>query len=158
MVIFTESEYLRHVVDCTRQAESEILVCCYEWAWYEGQRAGTAQDINRAICSASDRGVKVSALLHHDSAMSHLSRINKKTAARLRRWKVAVRLGSSRKAIHAKFWVFDGARAIICTHNISNRAVMSNAEIGVLLDDEENVNKVRDYFFSLWNGLPRPQE
>jgi len=158
ITLFTESAYLRHVVDCIKSAETEILVACYEWAWYDGQRTGTAQDINRALCSASAKGLKVSAMLHHDTRTSHLSRINRKTASRLRRHHIAVRLGSSRKPIHAKFWVFDGQKVIICTHNVSNRAVTTNAEIGLLVDDQDIAQKARDYFLKIWGGLPQSQE
>ena len=156
MGVFFEAEYLPLVVGCIREATTEILVCVYEWAWYEGQRTGTIQDVNRNVCQAAKRGVKVRALLNNEPSGRTLGKINRKSAGRLRRNGVDVRLGGTAKIIHAKLWVFDGQKAIICTHNISGRAVSSNAELGVLLEDPAEVGKVAAYFESLWARVPMP--
>lgn len=157
MTVFFEREYLPLAVGCIREATAEILVCVYEWAWYDGQRTGTIQDVNRNVCQAAKRGVKVRALLNNEPAGRTLGKINRKSAGRLRRNGVDVRLGGTAKIIHAKLWVFDGKKAIICTHNISGRAVTSNAELGVLLVDPEEVGKVAAYFESLWARVPMPK-
>lgn len=156
MTVFFEREYLPLVVGCIKEATEEILVCTYEWAWYDGQRTGTVQDVNRNVCQAARRGVKVRALLNNEPPGRTLGKINRKSAGRLRRNGVDVRLGGTAKIIHAKLWVFDGRKAIVCTHNVSSRAVSSNAELGVLLEDVEEVGKVRDYFERLWARVPVP--
>ena len=152
-MVFLESQYLGIVCEEIKKAQVRILVCCYEWCWYQGQRAGTAQDINRAVAAAPQRGVTVRAILHREALKSHLSRINGHTASKLQRYGVDVRLGNTMKIIHAKFWVFDFNSAIICTHNISNRAVKSNAEVGVLITNPEDVAALSTYFSHLWNIL-----
>ena len=152
-MIFTEHEYLGVVCEAIKKTQTRILVCVYEWSWYQGQRAGTAQDINRAVAAAPQRGVTVRAILHRESQKAHLSRINGHTASKLQRYGVDVRLGNTMKIIHAKFWVFDFNSAIVCTHNISNRAVKSNAEVGVLLTNPEDVSALHDYFLALWHSL-----
>ena len=157
MGVFFEREYLPLVVGCIQESVEEILVCVYEWGWYEGQRTGTIQDVNRNVCQAAKRGLKVRALLHNEAMSRSLGKINRKSAGRLRRNGVDVRLGGTAKVIHAKLWVFDGKKAIVCTHNISGRAVSSNAELGVLLEDGESVGKVRDYFERLWARVPMPK-
>ena len=152
-MIFTEHEYLGVVCEAIKKAQTRILVCVYEWSWYQGQRAGTAQDINRAVAAAPQRGVSVRAILHHEAMKAHLSRINRHTATKLERYGVDVRMGNTMKIIHAKFWVFDFNSAIVCTHNISNRAVKSNAEVGVLLTNPEDVAALHQYFEGLWGKL-----
>ena len=152
-MVFLESQYLGIVCEEIKKAQVRILVCCYEWCWYQGQRAGTAQDINRAVAAAPQRGVTVRAILHRESQKAHLSRINGHTASKLQRYGVDVRLGNTMKIIHAKFWVFDFNSAIVCTHNISNRAVKSNAEVGVLITNPEDVAALSTYFSHLWNIL-----
>lgn len=154
MAVFFEREYLPIVVGCIKEAVQEILVCTYEWGWYEGQRTGTVQDVNRNLCMAAKRGVEVRALLHNEPPGRSLGKINRKAAGRLRRNGVNVRLGGTAKVIHAKLWVFDCKKAIVCTHNVSGRAVTSNAELGVLLEDVGEVGKVRDYFEGLWGRVP----
>jgi phosphatidylserine/phosphatidylglycerophosphate/cardiolipin synthase-like enzyme len=152
--VFFEREYLALVVGCVQEAAESILACSYEWAWYEGQRTGTVQDVNRVVCQAAKRGVAVRVLLHNEPPGRPLGGINRKSAGRLERNGVQVRMGGTGRILHAKLWVFDGVKAIICTHNVSNRAVTSNAELGVLLEDDESVGKVKAYFERLWGGVP----
>jgi len=152
-MVFLENQYLGVVCEEIKKAQIRILVCAYEWCWYPGQRSGTAQDINRAVAATPQRGVTVRAILHREALKSHLSRINGHTATKLQRYGVDVRMGNTMKIIHAKFWVFDFTTAIICTHNISNRAVKSNAEVGVLLTNPEDVAALHDYFIKLWDRL-----
>jgi phosphatidylserine/phosphatidylglycerophosphate/cardiolipin synthase-like enzyme len=156
LAVFFEREYLPVVVGCIKEAVEEILVCTYEWGWYEGQRTGTVQDVNRCVCQAAKRGVVVKALLNNEPPGRTLGKINRKAAGRLRRNGVDVRLGGTAKIIHAKLWVFDRRKAVVCTHNVSSRAVSSNAELGVLLEDVGEVGKVAAYFERLWGGVPVP--
>ena len=109
-------EYLGAVVKLVRGCESELAVVCYEWAWYSGQRGGTVQDVNRAVCQAAVRGVKVRVLLHNEPARRHLGGINRKTRGRLERHGVEVRMGHTGRALHAKFWLADGERASLHIH------------------------------------------
>lgn len=94
-------------------------------------------------------------MLHYDNPKSHLAKVNGKSASRLRKHGADVYFGNTRKIIHAKFWIFDGHTAIICTHNMSSRAMASNAEIGVLITDPGEVTQIRDYFFRL-RKVPTP--
>ena len=154
--VFFEREYLALVVGCIQEARESIVACSYEWAWYEGQRTGTIQDVNRCLCQAAKRGLQVRVVLHNEPPRRPLGGINRKSAGRLERNGVQVRMGGTARIVHAKLWVFDDRKAIICTHNVSNRAVTSNAELGVLLEDGESVGKVAAYFESLWERVPVP--
>ena len=154
--VFFEGQYLPLLVGLIRSASECIDVCCYEWGWFGGQRQGTAQDINREICTASKRGVRVRVLLHNEPPGRVLGKINRKTAGMLRRYGVDVRLGGTAKTLHAKLWVFDGSKAVVGSHNMSRRALTINAEAGVLVDEPREVEKVRAYFERLWGGVPVP--
>lgn len=156
MSVFFERQFLTTVLPLIKEAKSEILICVYEWVWYDHQYSGTAQDINRAVCTAAKNGVRVRAMLHHDSPNSYLSRLNRKTASRLRKHGVEVKVGSTKKILHAKLWCFDKEKAIVCTHNVSNRSITSNAEAGVLLSDPDEVAKIHCYLENLWGGLRDP--
>ena len=148
--VFFGSEFLPLVVKEIQVAEEEILVVCYEWNWYEGQRTGTAQDVNRELAIASKRGVKVKALLHNESMRRALGKLNRNTARHLRRAGAEVKMGNTRMTVHAKVWVFDRERAVVGSHNISSRAVGRNLEAGVLFDDRIEVLKVVEWFEGVW--------
>jgi len=151
MPIFFDRQYLKTVVPLIKAAKDEILVAVYEWAWYDHQQAGTAQDVNRAVCSQGDRGITIKAILHHDYQTSHLSKLNRKSASRLRRHGAEIHFGSQKVIMHAKLWVFDATTAVICTHNISTRALTTNRELGVVFTDPAEVKQVHDYFYEIWN-------
>ena len=149
-VVFFEDQYLPIVVRCVIEAKKEILVAVYEWGWYEGQASGTIQDLNRTLCTVVIKGMKCRAILHNEGPGRTLGRMNRRAAAHLRRAGVDVRMGRTNKPVHAKLWVFDRERAIVCTHNISRRAVTCNAELGVLLEGDGEAARVADYFEGLW--------
>lgn len=152
--VFFDGDYLPVVVGLIREASQSIAACCYEWVWYSGQRSGTVQDVNRELCSAAKRGVVVRVLLHREAPGRPLSRLNHLTAHNFARYGVDVRFAGTARIHHAKFWLFDGARAVICTHNVSQRAVQMNAELGVVVSEPGEVAKVAAYFEGLWNAVP----
>lgn len=152
--VFFDADYLPVVVGLIRQATRSIVACCYEWVWYSGQRSGTIQDVNRELCSAARRGVPVRVLLHREAPGRPLSRHNRLTGHNLARYGVDVRFAGTARIHHAKFWVFDGATVVISTHNVSQRAVRSNAELGVVVGEPGEVARVAAYFEGLWNAVP----
>lgn len=152
MKVFFDRQYLPTIIPLIQKSKSEILIAVYEWAWYDHHRSGTAQDLNRTVCRQADNGTKIQAILHHDYRTSHLSKLNRKSASRLRRHGVEIHFGSQKSIMHAKLWVFDNTTAIICTHNISTRALTTNRELGVVLDDPNIVSLIRDYFIGIWTN------
>jgi len=156
VTLLIERDYLAAVVTAVRAATTKICVACYEWGWYEGQRTGTVQDINRSLCQAAQRGVTVYALLHREAPRRPLYNINNKTIRNLRRHGIDARFALSSKVLHAKFWVFDQTTIIVGSHNISSRATTSNAEIALLIHDPHLASQLHGYFLSLYSPAPTP--
>lgn len=150
MKVIFGAEFLPLVVEEIRGVKEEILVVMYEWNWYEGQRTGTVQDVNRELAIACKRGVKVRALLHNEAMGRTLGKINRKTAGHLRRAGVEVKMGNTGVSVHAKVWVFDRVRAIVGSHNISSRSVGRNLEASVRLDDLSAVEGIIEWFEGVW--------
>jgi phosphatidylserine/phosphatidylglycerophosphate/cardiolipin synthase-like enzyme len=148
--VFFSSEFLGVGVKEIKGTKESIEVVMYEWNWYEGQRTGTIQDVNRELAIAGKRGVKVRVLLHNEAMGRTLGKINRKTAGHLRRAGVEVKMGNTGLTVHGKVWVFDKERAIVGSHNISSRSVGKNLEVGVLFDDEVEVKKVSEWFEEVW--------
>ena len=157
-VVYIGKEFLKLAVQNVRDAKSYILVMMYEWAWYEGQRSGTIQDLNRELCIASKRGVKVRVILHNESKGRHLGKINRKTAGRLQRNGCQVLLQPMQRALHAKVWIFDGKVAMVGSHNISERAVNRNIEVGCEIRDTVNIAKLLDLFEEIWERGITPHQ
>lgn len=143
-------DYLPAVVKEVREAEKSIWVAMFEWSWYPGQRTGTVQDLNRELAIRGRGGLDVRVLLHNESIGRHLHKINRKTAAHLTQNKVQVKWCNTGKPLHAKVWLFDQARVIIGSHNISQRATRTNMECSVLLRDDVECVKVVQWFEGMW--------
>jgi len=150
VMLFIEREYLPVVLKHIREAAVSIEACCYEWSWYAGQRMGSVQGVNRELGYAVKRGVKVRCLMHNEPPRGHLGKINRRTAHELKVLGCEVKMGGTEKILHAKFWIFDREKAIVCTHNISNRAANSNAEVGVVVEDPGDILKLANYYDKLW--------
>jgi len=133
-----------------QQAEVSIWVAMFEWSWYPGQRTGTAQDINRELCIKARGRTDVRVILHNESIGRQLHKINRLTAGHLKQNRVQVKWGNTGAPLHAKVWIFDRARVILGSHNISARAVRTNIECSILLQDDAECSKVVQWFEGLW--------
>lgn len=143
-------DFLPTVVTQIKEVEESIWVVMFGWSWYPGQRTGTCQDINRELCIRAKNGVDVRVLLHNESIGRSLHKINRQTAEHLRQNKAQVRWGNTGFPLHAKVWIFDRARVILGSHNISVRSVRTNQEVSVLLDDYNEVKCILEWFEGLW--------
>jgi phosphatidylserine/phosphatidylglycerophosphate/cardiolipin synthase-like enzyme len=144
------AEYLPVVHKLVLGAEHYIWAAMFEWSWYPGQHGGSVQDINRAVCQRAKQGLPVHVLLHNEAIGRALHKINRRTAAHLRRAGAVVRFGNSGQPLHAKVWLFDGVKAVVSSHNVSVRAVRTNLEVGVVLDEPAEVERIMQWFEGLW--------
>lgn len=148
--VLLDSAYLDEVVKQIRAAETGIWVAMFEWSWYPGQHTGSVQDINRELCTRAKNGIDVRVLLHNEAMGRALHKINRVTAGHLKQSKAQVKWGNTGAALHAKVWIFDKTRVIMGSHNISARAVRTNVECSVLLQDDVECSKVMQWFERLW--------
>jgi len=147
-------ELVRAAYELVGGAEREVAVVMFEWAWYEGQRAGTVQDVNRALCAVAGRGVRVRVLLHNEAGGRPLARINGKTRGRMERAGIEVRMGGTVRVHHAKCWLVDGEKWLVGSHNMSTRATTTNAECSVAGVGGEVARGLAAWFEELWRTVP----
>jgi len=151
--VLMNPEFLPEVVKQVRDAEKSIWVAMFEWSWYPGQHTGTVQDLNRELAIRGRAGLDIRVMLHNEAIGRHLHRINRKTASHLTQNKVKVKWGNSGKPLHAKAWIFDQARVIIGSHNISVRSTRTNIEVSALCDDNDEVSKMVVWFEAMWDKV-----
>lgn len=144
------SDLLGALVKEIQQAEKSIWVVMFEWAWYPGQHTGSVQDINRELCIRAKNSTDVRVLLHNESIGRALHRINRQTAGHLKQSGAVVKWGNTGVPLHAKVWIFDRARGVIGSHNISSRALRTNEEVSVLCDLPEVITPLVVWFEGLW--------
>ena len=147
-----EGAYRLAIVQQIRTALKSIDVTAFEWQWYEGQRAGTAQDINREVCTACRRDITIKALLHNEAKNRHIGKINRKTAGHLRKCGVDVKFNPMQKMLHAKLWIFDRKVAVLGSHNMSNSAMSKNLEVSYLVTEPAEIFSLCEWFDGIWSG------
>ena len=54
------------------------------------------------------------------------------------------------KNLHAKLYVFGVSRAILTSANLTERALKTNHELGIVTDDHSMIQSCTEYFDSLW--------
>jgi phosphatidylserine/phosphatidylglycerophosphate/cardiolipin synthase-like enzyme len=143
-------EYLPVVYRLVWEAQHFIYVVMFEWSWYPGQHTGSVQDINRVVCQRAKKGLLVRVMLHNEAMGRALHKINRAAAAHLRRAGAEVKFGNTARPLHAKVWIFDGVKAVVASHNLSRRAMKTNEEIGVLVDEPDEVKRLVQWFEGLW--------
>ena len=155
--VYISKEFIRRAIENIEHSKEFINVMMFEWVWYSGQRAGTIQDVNRAVCRASQRGVKVRVVLSNEAKGRHLGKLNRATMGRLQRNGCEVRLQPMQRMVHAKVWIFDGTLAMLGSHNMSQRAVTSNIEVGCEVNGGADLAKLMGLFEELWAvGIGHP--
>lgn len=143
-------ELLGEVVREVQGAAESIWVAMFEWSWYPGQHTGSVQDINRELCIRAKNGAEVRVLLHNEAMGRVLHRINRVTAQHLKQSGAEVKWGNTGYPLHAKVWIFDRARVVAGSHNISVRATRTNEEVSVLFDDFDAVKRITGWFEGMW--------
>jgi len=148
-------DYLQALHKLLSNAEKSIRVVMFEWNWYEGQHAGSCQDISRAVAIKAKEGLDVRVLLHGEAMGRNLHRINRKAGAHLQQAGAEVKYGNTGAPLHAKVWLIDGKVAVVGSHNLSVRAVRTNVEASVVSDVSEVVDVLAGWFEELWSrGIP----
>ncbi len=139
--ILVGSEYICAVCKEIDRARSAICILMFDWRWYGKDPHSDMQILNQAILQAARRGVSVRAITHLKSAKDILlqQKIN------VRSWHVAA-------VMHAKFLLIDDAIMVIGSHNLSTRAMTSNLEISLLIEDALTGAEMRRLFDTLWQS------
>jgi phosphatidylserine/phosphatidylglycerophosphate/cardiolipin synthase-like enzyme len=154
-MVLLGSSFLPELHKLLVSAERSIWVALFEWTWYEGQHAGSAQDISRAVAIKAKEGLDVRVLLHNEAMGRHLHKVNHKTAGHLRTAGAVVKFGSTGAPLHAKVWLVDSRVAVVGSHNLSVRAVRTNVEVSVVSSESEVVDVLVGWFEELWTrGIP----
>lgn len=149
------------VTEVIRGARTSLLVVSF--AAY-----GVAEVISE-LTAAVGRGVHIDLVLESsadDGGALRGAGGASATFARLRNratfwhWPAARRpqAGNSRAALHAKIIAADGRTALISSANLTDRALSSNLEVGVVLHDPDVVQRLVEHFTALMSQTAGPLE
>jgi len=132
-------EFPEKVIPLIEQAKNSIFIIVYDWRWYPDQIGSGIQRFNNAIISLSRKSKKVRVITNYRYIDEVLSQLN-----------IQVKKIHSKRTLHTKLMIIDEKIAILGSHNYTMNAFTINHEVSVILQDEQIVNRLTDYFENLW--------
>ena len=132
-------EFPQKVIPLIKQAKKSIDIVIYDWRWYPDQIGSSIQLFNNAIINASKKNIDVKVITYATHTLEILSVLGIKTTKL-----------PSRRPLHTKLMIIDNQKVIIGSHNYTMNAFTINYEVSAIIQDEEVVKRLIQYFQNLW--------
>lgn len=100
--------------------------------------------------NAPPRNVRCRALFAAATKTSSQGITNARVASRLATAGWHCRRAGGAQIIHAKIWIFDGERAVIGSHNMTEAGMMRNIEFSLLIHQPQVVERLLHQFNNHW--------
>jgi phosphatidylserine/phosphatidylglycerophosphate/cardiolipin synthase-like enzyme len=139
--IIIGSDYVPTVAPLIKQAKRSINVLMFDWRWYPNDFMCDTSILNHAFVTMSRQGVKVRAITNYSEIIKILTRLG----IEAKKW-------NSSRILHSKLVIIDNEIVVMGSHNFSQSAMTRNAETSSVIYDKEEVQKLTDYFESLWRS------
>lgn len=133
------NEFAIKVIPLIKQTRKSIDIIVYDWHWYPDQIGSGIQKFNNAIIDAKKNSKRVRAILKNRDTLHILT----KNKIQTKKW-------LSSKTLHTKLMIIDNEIVILGSHNYTMNAFNINYEISVIIQDEEVVKRLKNYFENLW--------
>ena len=146
------SKYTDRVAELILNANNEIKIAMFVIEWYESNEKRSTNKVIRAIREAIRKGVKVSVILNNATNDKNNGMRNMESAQELAKRGQKVKFYKTGTTLHTKIIIIDNDYVIVGSHNLTNRALNSNQEISVVIDDRYTVRTVKDYFNILFSN------
>ncbi|MFZ2153991.1 MAG: phospholipase D-like domain-containing protein [Candidatus Moraniibacteriota bacterium] len=131
-------EYPQILTPLIEKAQHSIEILVYDWRWYANEPNSNVQKFNNAILEASNRGVKVRALVNNN-IMPTILQLEK----------LEVRRVGTKKMMHVKMIIIDQKIIVLGSHNFSKNAFEFNHEVSILSQSNDVINRCTKYFNNL---------
>ena len=128
-------EYPQVLIPLIEQAQHSIEILVFDWRWYANEPNSSVQKFNQSILQASQRGVKVRALVNNNIMPTILQLQN-----------LSVRRVGTKSMMHVKMIIIDQKVLVSGSHNFSKNAFEFNHEVSMLVEDSEIISRCRKYF------------
>jgi phosphatidylserine/phosphatidylglycerophosphate/cardiolipin synthase-like enzyme len=139
MEIIIGKEFPEKVIPLIDQAKGTIDVVVFDWRWYPQNPGSPVQLFNQSIARAIKRGVVVRAVANTPEIVGILNQIGAR----------AKKLNTP-KLVHAKFIIIDDQYLVIGSHNYTETAFLMNYEVSVIIEDENVIKRVKEFFNNLY--------
>lgn len=153
MKILIGKEYVPTICELIKNAKSNIKILMYHWGYYARQNDIPAQKITNALIASQHKGISVQVLLHCGSPGDNLKQKNLETHNNLRARNIDCKFYKSSGTMHAKLVIIDNQIAIVGSHNFSRKSFQNNIEISTMVDDIEDIQRLKKYYDIIWSQI-----
>lgn len=139
--IIIGSDYVPVVVPLLKKARHSICVLMFDWRWYANDFMCDTSILNHAFVTMSRQGIKVRAITNYSEIIKILTGLG----IEAKKW-------NSSRILHSKLVIIDNEICVMGSHNFSQSAMTRNAETSSVIYEKAEVQKLTDYFESLWRS------
>lgn len=139
MKVLIGSDYPKHLIPLIDGAKKSIDIVVYDWRWYEDQLAHPVQQFNMALVRASQRGVKIRAVINANMLVPKLNALG-----------IKCRQLGDKRTLHSKLLIIDHSTLVIGSHNFTRNAFTSNVETSIVVSIPEDVTRLHEFFNNLY--------
>jgi len=150
MIPIINGNYSKIVIPLIKNVKTNFDIVMYQWGYYPYRAKTDIQNLNYEIKAAAKRGVSMRAILHPGNPMDHLMQKNAQMASFLTAWGAQVKFGKRGGCTHAKMILLDKTIAILGSHNLSQRSLSTNVEVGIVIEGSWEIREFQEYFNFIW--------
>ena len=144
--VILDEQFIGQALLAVQEAKKEICLSSFKIELSDKPRGRQLAEFFKALENKADEGVCVRILFNWRPNEKSVPKTNKSTAFALKNHKIDLRFLNNDRCCHAKILLIDGRKAILGSHNLSVRSIISNFEISYLLTDAESVAELQSIF------------
>lgn len=128
------------VLPLLADVDFNVDIVIFDWRFENKQVKSEISKFNTAIVSLAGRGIKVRAIVNNQTIADRLNGLG-----------IRAKVWNKPNLLHTKLLILDKKNIVIGSHNYSESAFTSNAEISCFFSMFEDKNSIIDYFENLWS-------
>jgi len=145
-LIVLDNQFLDISKALINDAKSEICISTFKLEITDRPKGRYLKEFFNLLMQKAKQGIKVKILFNwHDNKHS-VAKTNYPAAITLKNAGAEVRHLKQNRCCHAKIIIIDKQKALIGSHNLSNRSCGSNFEVSYLIPDPESINQLSSIF------------
>jgi len=129
-------------------AKLEVLCSLYSLDCSGRGNRYIGKKLVNSLISADERGVSVNVLLNKTFWGGRVVERQNFAAREICKRNIDVRYLTGGRVNHGKFFLIDGKKAVIGSHNWTFESMRRNSELSVFIEDEALGKEIRTYFFN----------
>jgi len=150
--LLTGSTYEARMIDALARTHGNLTIAMYQVSPNWLLASQNASPLMSRLLGQPTRRAQCRMLLGTPDGGSSLAALNDEAATIMATAGWTVRRAAPYPVLHAKLWLIEPGIVYAGSHNLSNRATVTNKEAGILTTASSVAANARDYLQGLWDA------